>query len=56
VTKQLPGKWTGGNRAVARMKKICEEKGGTVYGSEIIIWNSRREQAVGKALENLVHL
>lgn len=56
VTKRLPGKWTGGSQAVARMKKICKEKGATVCGSEVIIWNSRREYSIGKALENLVCL
>lgn len=54
VTKRLPGKWTGGNQAIARMKKICEEKGGTVCGAEIIILSSRSEQSIAKALINLV--
>jgi NAD(P)H dehydrogenase (quinone) len=53
VTKQLPGKWTGGNRAVARMKKICEQKGGTVCGSEIIVWNARRGQSIDQCADRL---
>jgi flavodoxin len=56
VTKRLPGKWTGGNRAVARMKKICEAKGGHVYGTEIIIWNAKRDQAITDCVERLSRL
>ena len=48
VTKQLRFAWTGGNRAIGRMKKICETKGAKVLGSEIIIWP--------KAKENLEHI
>lgn len=53
VTKRLPGKWTGGSRAVARMKKICQEKGGNICDSEIIIWNGQREQAIAGWAERL---
>jgi flavodoxin len=56
VTKHLAGKWTGGNRAVARIKKICEAKGGTFCGSEIIIWNSQREQTIADCADKLVRL
>lgn len=54
VTKSLPGKWTGGNRAIAKMKQICEEKGGTIIGSEIIVYSSRRMKAIDLAVENLL--
>jgi len=39
--KQLPGKWTGGNKAVRTMKDICESKGAEVIGSGIVIWSSK---------------
>lgn len=56
VTKQLPRKWTGGNQAIGKIKRICESKGGTVCGSEIINWNSNREQIIDECVDNLVCL
>jgi flavodoxin len=57
VTKQLPGKWTGGNRAIRQMRKLCEEKGASVIGSEIIVWSSRkREQMVREGGERIAGL
>jgi NAD(P)H dehydrogenase (quinone) len=54
VTKQLPGNWTGGNRAIAQMKKICESKGAAVCGSAIVIWaKSRRDQAIEECVIRL---
>lgn len=38
VTKGLPFNWTGGNKAIDTMKKICESKGGNIVGTEIIVW------------------
>lgn len=52
VTKQLPFYWTGGNRAIAAMKRICEEKGGRVVGTEVVFW-SRREKSIRDCVENL---
>ncbi len=46
VTKRLPFKWTGGTRAVERMKKICTEKGGFVQGKGIVIWSSSKRNAM----------
>jgi flavodoxin len=57
VTKQLPFYWTGGNRAVNTMKKICESKGGVVCGSGIIIWGSkRREEMINEVIDKLSRL
>ncbi|MCR3921395.1 MAG: flavodoxin [Firmicutes bacterium] len=57
VTKQLPGKWTGGNQAVATMKKICQSKGATVSGTGIVIWSkSGREQNINQCIEDLSNL
>jgi flavodoxin len=38
VTKGVPFNWTGGNRAIGIMKKICESKGGTIVGTDIVVW------------------
>ncbi|MBM4241195.1 MAG: flavodoxin [Euryarchaeota archaeon] len=51
VTKGLPFNWTGGNRAISQMKKICQSKGGTVIGTGIIIWNKNREIKIVELVE-----
>ncbi len=57
VTKQLPLKWTGGNRAVNQMKDICISKGANVLGTEVVIWSkSSREQSINNCIENLSKL
>ncbi|HLV10788.1 MAG TPA: flavodoxin family protein [Halanaerobiales bacterium] len=54
VTKQLPFHWTGGKQAISRMKKICEAKGGTVYGMEIVIWSkSKHIENMRRCITNL---
>jgi flavodoxin len=50
VTKGLPFNWTGGNKAIGIMKKICESKGGTVVGTDIVIWRGD----VDKKIEDLI--
>jgi len=49
VTKALPFNWTGGNKAIDTMKKICESKGGTIVGTEIIVWRGD----INKKIDNL---
>lgn len=57
VTKQLPFSWTGGNRAIAEMKRLCEEKGGRVIGTEIVFWSrSGRGESIRSCVENLGRL
>lgn len=57
VTKQLPFYWTGGNRAIAQMKNLCESKDAVVLGSAIVIWRqSRREQQIDEAVARLSSL
>lgn len=57
VTKLLPFHWTGGNRAVARMKKVCESKGGEVCGSAVAVFKkSRRDSEVSNAVNKLCSL
>ncbi|MDO9536475.1 MAG: flavodoxin [Bacillota bacterium] len=54
VTKQLPFYWTGGNRAIAQMKKICESKGAAVCGTEIVVWSkSQRDHNISRCIESL---
>jgi len=54
VTKQLPFYWTGGYRAIGKMKNICESKGGRVLGTEIVIYSgSKRDQSINRCVENL---
>jgi len=47
VTKQLPGKWTGGNHAIRQLSALCGEKGARLTDGHIIIWSSRdREKLI----------
>ena len=47
VTKGLAFNWTGGNRAVREMAKICQSKKATVDGTGIVKWTaSSREQDI----------
>ena len=61
VTKNLPGKWTGGNRTINSMAKIIESKGGSVSGSGIICWrgkdkNPERDQKISDLVDELARL
>lgn len=54
VTKQLRGKWTGGNGAVKQLCKFCEASGGVVAGTDIIIWSSKeKEQMITDTVDKL---
>ena len=47
VTKALAFNWTGGNRAVREMAKICQSKKAKVGGTGIVKWPaSSREQDI----------
>ena len=57
VTKQLPSRWTGGNRAVGQMKKICEAKGAAFRGAAIVYWaESRRDKSIAECVNCLSDL
>ncbi len=57
ATKQLPFHWTGGSQAIGRMKSICEKKGATVIGAEIVIWSgARRDDDISRCIDNLSRL
>jgi len=53
VTKGAPFKWTGGTRAIGKMKKICQSKGGTVVGTGIVIWNKGRAKQIDDLVDKL---
>ena len=46
VTKGLPFHRTGGNQAINQIKKICESKGGIIFGTGIIVWRGGREKKI----------
>lgn len=57
VTKQLPFHWTGGNRAIRTMKNLCDAKGASICGTQIVVWSkSRREESTRRCVDNLVKL
>lgn len=51
VTKAMPLNWTGGNQAISQMKKICQSKGGAVIGTEIVVWNKKRDKKIAELAE-----
>ena len=57
VTKQLPMAWTGGNRAVATMKKACKAKGAEALGSGMAFWkDTKREESVKQCVDTMSRL
>jgi flavodoxin len=54
VTKGLPFKWTGGNRAISQIKTACESKGGRVVTAGIINWgDAKRENIIAEVIVNI---
>jgi len=53
VTKGLPFNWTGGNRALNQMKKICKEKGAKVSGTGIVKWGKNRDQDIEELVQKV---
>lgn len=57
VTKKLSSDWTGGKKAIALMRDICESKGGTVAGTGTVFWQSKnRENEINALAERLCSL
>jgi flavorubredoxin len=49
VTMAFPRPWLGGNRAIAKMKKICGSKGAVVNDTGIVNWNNpKREEMISE--------
>lgn len=54
VTKTLAGNWTGGNRTIKQIKKLCEDKGGTVITTCILAWpKENADLKIDEAAENI---
>ena len=54
VTQFFPYPWMGGNRAIRRMRKLCESKGAAVCGSGVVNWAKfRRDKTTAKVVDRL---
>lgn len=54
VTKGLPFKWTGGNRAISQIKSSAESRGGKVVETGIVVWRGGgREKEISDLVERL---
>ncbi|MEZ4357996.1 MAG: flavodoxin domain-containing protein [Eubacteriales bacterium] len=54
VTKTLANNWTGGNRSIKQMKKLCDSKGGTVISTGILHWpKENADSKIDEAAENI---
>jgi len=57
VTKQLPGSWTGGKKAIRQLTDFCVNLGSNPEASEIIIWSSKdREKMIRDMIEAVVRV
>lgn len=57
ATKHLPFYWTGGNRAISTMSRLCRNKGAKILGSGIVIWSgNRKEKTLNQAIPHLASL
>jgi flavodoxin len=56
VTKGAPFHWTGGNQAIAKMKKICKAKGASIMATGIIVWRGNREKEITNFISKLMNL
>jgi NAD(P)H dehydrogenase (quinone) len=53
VTKGLPFKWTGGNKAISTMKDAVESKGGKVAGTGILVWRGENNKKIDDLVEQI---
>jgi NAD(P)H dehydrogenase (quinone) len=54
VTKHLASAWTGGNKALAQMKRAVIKKGGVVCGTGMVMWASKqREKDIEEMVEKM---
>ncbi|MCK5774375.1 MAG: flavodoxin family protein [Thermoplasmata archaeon] len=55
TTKQISNKWTGGNRAINLMNKICRSKGASMGETGIIFWKEKhRKRTTDEALSRIL--
>ncbi len=52
VTKKLPFNWTGGNRAIKQMKKICKSKNADICTTGIVKWTDKHRE---KDIDNVIN-
>lgn len=54
VTKQIPAKWTGGNKALRQMKKFCTRSGAVPAATGIIFWGEKyRERMIDETVKTI---
>lgn len=57
VTQAFPYSWLGGNRAARQMRRLCEAKGATVLGSDVVNWmGAGLEDRIAGGVEHLSKL
>lgn len=57
VTQGFPYRWLGGNRALRQMAKLCEAKGATVLGGDVVNWmGAGLDGRIARAVERLAAL
>lgn len=55
MTQLLPFPFLGGNRAIGQMKKICIDKGATIFYTGIVNWSKpNREENISKIINNII--
>lgn len=54
TTKAISNKWTGGNGAIKKMKKLSEEKGAKIGESGIIFWKEKhRDKMIKEVVDKI---
>jgi flavodoxin len=57
ITQAFPYPWLGGNRAARQMRRLCEAKGATVLGSDVVNWmGAGLDVRIARAVERLAKL
>ena len=52
VTQAFPYSWMGGNQAIKKMMRVCEEKGAVIQDTAIVNWKNKNRE---KLIMNLVN-
>ena len=54
ITKAMASNWSGGNRAIKKMKRLSEEKGATIGETGIIFWREKyREKMTNEVIDGI---
>ena len=55
TTKRISNKWTGGNRAINQMNRICRSKGASIGERGIIFWKEKhRKRTTDEVLSRIL--